>query len=119
MSHDAAAPRVARIWIGHTRPEDREEYVRYLEKSGMAEYRVTPGNLGAWLLVREVEGQAEFLTFSFWDSWESIRRFAGPDPELARYFPDDERYLLEFPETVQHFEVCLPSAERGQTEQGR
>jgi heme-degrading monooxygenase HmoA len=110
MNHDAEAPRVARIWIGHTRPEDREEYVRYLEKSGMAEYRATPGNLGAWLLVREVEGRAEFLTLSFWDSWESIRRFAGPDPERARYFPDDERYLLEFPETVRHFEVRLPAA---------
>ena len=96
---------LARIWIGHTRLEDRDEYVRYLEESGMAAYRATPGNRGAFLLVRDLGDRAEFLTLSFWDGWDSIRAFAGDDPGTARYFPRDERFLLEFPKEVRHYEV--------------
>jgi hypothetical protein len=104
---------LARIWIGHTRLEDRAEYVRYLEKSGMAAYRAIPGNRGAFLLVRELENRAEFLTLSFWDGWDSIRTFAGEDPGRARYFPDDERFLLDFPKEVRHYEVCSGGAPEG------
>ena len=34
---------------------------------------------------------------------EAIKAFAGPDPERARYFAEDDRYLLTRPLTVSHY----------------
>jgi heme-degrading monooxygenase HmoA len=96
---------IARIWIGHTRREDRKAYERYIEETGIAGYRSTPGNQGAFLMVRDLPERTEFLTLSFWDSWASVQSFAGDDPERARYYPEDRRFLLSFPEKVRHFEV--------------
>jgi heme-degrading monooxygenase HmoA len=49
----------------------------------------------------------DVLTLSFWDSLESIARFAGEPIERARYYPQDENYLLDFPEAVEHFDVTF------------
>jgi heme-degrading monooxygenase HmoA len=57
-------------------------------------------------LFRRLDGdQAHFLTLSYWTSLEAIRAFAGADIALAKYYPEDRQYLLEFEVTVQHFEV--------------
>jgi len=37
--------------------------------------------------------------------------FAGPDPERARYYPEDKGFLLEFEPTVTHYEVYPPPAQ--------
>ena len=68
---------VARTWRGWTRREDADEYVAYIEDTGMRQYRETPGNRGAWILRRDEGDRTEFTTLSFWDSLESIRGFAG------------------------------------------
>jgi len=51
---------------------------------------------------------------SFWESLEVIKAFAGSDPERARYYPEDERFLLDFEPNVEHYEVLVDSfPERG------
>jgi heme-degrading monooxygenase HmoA len=95
---------IARIWHGETTAEKAEEYLDYLNRTGIPGYRATPGNRGAFVL-RRIEGErAHFLTLSLWDSLESIKEFAGEDYERARYYPEDEKFLLEFEPTVQHYE---------------
>ncbi len=42
---------------------------------------------------------------TLWESFESIRKFAGDDIEKARYYPDDKDYLLELEPHVTHYEV--------------
>ncbi len=64
---------VARTWRGWTRREDANEYVAYIEETGIRQYRETPGNQGAWILRRDEGDRTEFTTLSFWDSLESIR----------------------------------------------
>lgn len=96
---------IARVWVGHTRLEDRSAYERYLEETGMSGYRSAVGNRGAFLLVRDLDDHTEFVTLSFWDSWESIRAFAGSDPTRARYYEEDRRFLLSMPDTVDHYEI--------------
>jgi heme-degrading monooxygenase HmoA len=96
---------VARIWRGAVRAEDADEYVRYIEETGLREYRETAGNRGAWLL-RRVEGdRCEIVTLSFWDSIDAIRAFAGDDVERAVYYPEDERFLVEHDNRVTHWEL--------------
>jgi heme-degrading monooxygenase HmoA len=97
---------IARIWRGWVRTEDRAAYVEYIERTGLAEYRGTPGNQGAWMLARDLDdGRTEIVTLSFWASREAIRGFAGDDIEQAVYYPEDERYLVDRELTVTHFEV--------------
>ena len=96
---------IARMWHGRTKAGDAETYLKYLNESGMPDYRQTPGNRGAWVF-RRIEGDiAHFVTLSYWESREAIARFAGKDIEVARYYPEDKKYLLEFEPHVTHYEV--------------
>jgi len=96
---------IARTWRGWTRAEDADDYVAYLRETGMHEYRTTPGNRGAWILRRPQGDRVEFVTLSFWDSMDAVRAFAGDDPERAVFYPDDDRFLVERDETVDHYEL--------------
>lgn len=96
---------IARIWKGETRVEDVEAYTRYLEETGVRAYRATEGNRGVQLLVRRGPERAEFLLLTYWESWDAVRRFAGPDVDVPVYYPEDERYLLTFADRVEHYEV--------------
>ena len=49
------------------------------------------------------DGLTEIITVSRWDSFDSIRGFAGDDIEKAVYYPEDERFLVERDDTVRHF----------------
>jgi hypothetical protein len=42
---------------------------------------------------------------------EAIKRFAGPEPEKAFYYPEDDDYLLDRAPNVDHYEVV--AGERG------
>ncbi len=96
---------IARIWRGLTLASKADEYFEYLKKTGLKDYRAIPGNQGVDVLRRIKDGKAEFLLISFWDSFESIKKFAGDDYEKAQYYPEDKDYLLELEPTVNHFEV--------------
>lgn len=98
---------IARIWHGVTPASKADEYVEFLNKTGVKDYQATDGNLGVHVL-RRIEGdQAHFLTLTFWDSVESITKFSGDDYEKARYYPEDKDFLLEFEEKVAHYEVLF------------
>jgi len=97
---------IARIWRGHTRASDADEYMAFLQRSGLADYRATPGNEGVLTLRRVENGTAEFVLISFWRDFDAIRRFAGPDPEKAHYYPEDDRFLLGKEPRVTHYEVA-------------
>jgi heme-degrading monooxygenase HmoA len=96
---------IARIWRGAVRNEDAHEYVGYVRDTGIEHYRSTPGNVGAWILRRRVGDRTEIVTFSLWEDMDAVRAFAGDDPERAVYYPEDDRYLVERGETVEHYDV--------------
>ncbi|MCA1624052.1 MAG: antibiotic biosynthesis monooxygenase [Acidobacteria bacterium] len=96
---------IARIWHGMTKIEKADEYLDYLNKTGISDYRQTRGNLGAYILRRMENETAHFLTLSFWESLEAIKTFAGEDYEKARYYPQDKEFLLEFEPNVKHYEM--------------
>ncbi len=96
---------LARIWRGATRAADADGYVEYLRGTGLKEYRATDGNRGAWVMWRVVDDRAEFITLSFWESRDAIRRFAGDEIDRAVFYPEDDRFLVERELTVDHYEV--------------
>jgi heme-degrading monooxygenase HmoA len=96
---------IARIWRGAVRTEDAAQYIDYVRRTGIEHYRSTPGNLGAWILHRPTGDATEIVTFSLWESMDSVRSFAGDDPSRAVYYPEDDRFLIERGAIVEHYEV--------------
>ena len=96
---------IARTWRGAVRSEDGDTYAAYMQQTGVAGYEATPGNRGAWMLRRELDGLTEFVMFTLWDSIEAVKAFAGDDHEVAVFYPEDDRYLVERDLTATHYEV--------------
>jgi hypothetical protein len=96
---------IARVWRGATRAADAEEYARYIEESAMEPARKLPGNRGT-LVLRRIEGdRAEFQTMLLFESLDNVRAFAGDDVDVAVFFPEDDRYLVDRELIARHFEV--------------
>jgi heme-degrading monooxygenase HmoA len=100
---------IARTWRGVTRASDADRYADYVDATGMHAFAETPGNMGALLMRRpvDVNGSAgtEFLVISFWESMDAVKRFAGPEPSKAVFYPEDEAYLISRELSVDHFEI--------------
>ena len=96
---------IARIWRGAVAEADRDAYAEYMDATGVAGYTSTPGNRGVWMLRRDVDGKTEFLMFTLWDSMEAVGAFAGERPEVAVFYPEDDRFLVERDEFVSHYDV--------------
>jgi heme-degrading monooxygenase HmoA/uncharacterized damage-inducible protein DinB len=96
---------IARSWDGLTKAEQADAYVDYIRRTGVKDLAATAGNRGVYVLRRLEGDEARFRVLSLWDSMEGIRRFAGDEPERARYYPEDERFLKALDPQVAHFEV--------------
>jgi heme-degrading monooxygenase HmoA len=96
---------IARYWRGATKAQDHDAYLQYLHRTGVTDILKTEGNRGVHLLHRVTGDQAEFLFISLWDSFDSIRSFAGLRIETAVYYPEDRKYLLELTPEVIHYEL--------------
>ena len=98
---------IARTWTGTVAAEKAGAYYEYLQRTGLQDYQSTPGNLGV-LVQRRIEGaHAHFVLTTLWDSIDSIKRFAGDDYERARYYPEDDAFLVEKQVYVIHAEVLM------------
>jgi hypothetical protein len=92
---------IARVWRGATRAADAEAYAAYVERCLEGERA---------LVLQRVDGdRAEIQTIIFFESLDVVQAFAGDDIERARFYPEDDRYLLERDLTVTHYDVPVAS----------
>lgn len=96
---------IARIWHGRTPIAKSDRYLAFLKERAIPDYTSTEGNVKAYVLRRHEADVAHFITLTFWESIEAIRAFAGEGTERAKYYPEDQEFLLEFEPTVQHYEI--------------
>jgi heme-degrading monooxygenase HmoA len=96
---------IVRMWHGRVPSAKAAAYRRFLEQRAIPDYRSVPGNVSVHVLERRDGDVTHFVTLTFWDSMEAIRRFAGDDVAAAKYYPEDEDFLLEFEPIVTHYEV--------------
>jgi heme-degrading monooxygenase HmoA len=99
---------IGRAWHGRVPAEKADAYYTYLLRTGLSDYKATPGNRGVHVLRRTEGDVTHFLLLTFWDSLDAIKAFAGADYERARYYPEDDDYLLEREPLVAHYEVLAP-----------
>jgi heme-degrading monooxygenase HmoA len=103
---------IARTWRGTTSAEDADAYLDYLHRTGLKNYRATPGNLATFALLRRGDTRAEFLLVTLWESMDAIKAFSGPEPDRAVFYPEDDRFLIERGERVDHFDVVLAAVDQ-------
>ena len=95
---------IARIWHGKTKTGDAVKYREYVIATGIEELTSTGGNLGAQIWQQREGEITHIFVLSWWNSYESIKAFAGTDFDVARYYEEDKKYLLEMEPHVQHYE---------------
>ncbi|MCG8608283.1 antibiotic biosynthesis monooxygenase [bacterium] len=98
---------IARTWHGVVPKAKSEAYLKYLNETGVKDYRSTAGNRGVFVLRRDEDHETHYLFISLWDSLESIREFAGEDVEKACYYPKDQDFLLELEPKAPHYQVVV------------
>ena len=98
-------PPTVRLWEGSTRASEADRYLEYLRRTGLADYERAAGSRGV-IALRSVQGElADFLLLSVWDSEAAIRGFAGESIERARFYPEDDAFLVRRQEQVRHFQL--------------
>ena len=98
-----------RIWHGVTRRSVADEYERFLINQAVPDYKSVPG-LKKVIFSRRDEGDVtHFLLITIWESLEAMKRFAGDDPRKAKYYPEDDKYLIEKEEYVQIYKIFYES----------
>ncbi|MDQ2679519.1 MAG: hypothetical protein M3Y21_00625 [Candidatus Eremiobacteraeota bacterium] len=97
---------IARVWKGLVAAKDAGVYRDYLRDTGLAEYEASTGNMGAYALTSVHDEIAEIMTISLWESIDALKHFAGEeDYTVAKFYPEDERYLLAADPVATHYEV--------------
>jgi hypothetical protein len=87
-----------------------DEYLDLMRRIALPEYLATPGNRGAWCLYRTEADVTHFEMLTFWDDSDAVKRFAGDDFSMAKYYDFDSDYLLEKEAGVRHYEVSLQTS---------
>ena len=96
---------IVRMWHGRVPTLKAVAYREFLNLRAIPEYQSVPGNLSVHILERREGEVTHFITLTFWKDLRSIEGFAGADIEVAKYYPEDKDYLLEFEPKVVHYEV--------------
>ncbi|MEM7186266.1 MAG: antibiotic biosynthesis monooxygenase [Bacteroidota bacterium] len=96
---------IARVWKGKTNIEHLEAYTAFMKERAIPDYSGVEGFVKLVFLKRTDAKYAYFDLITFWENMEVIKGFAGSDYDKAKYYPEDQHYLIEFPEKVLHYEV--------------
>ena len=94
---------IARIWHGAVPAAKGTEYLEHMRRVALPDYKSTAGNRGAFCLHRLEDDLAHFDMLTFWDDLEAIKRFAGENYQMAKYYEFDRSYLIELEPHVRHY----------------
>ncbi|HEX8624822.1 MAG TPA: hypothetical protein VF782_07060 [Allosphingosinicella sp.] len=96
---------IARRWHGRVPEAKAEEYLGLMREVALPDYRSTAGNMGAWCLHRREGEIVHVEMFTLWEDEAAIRRFAGEEMDITKYYDFDSGFLLELESRVVHFDV--------------
>lgn len=92
-------PAIVRIWRGRTRRDRADEYEAYNFEAGIKP--LIGIAMGVQTLREDREHETEFMTISYWESFEAMSEFTGADPAQIHHLDRDAEFLIELPKRVQ------------------
>jgi len=93
------------MWHGRVDASKSDEYAEFMKQRAAPDYRSVDGLQKLLFLRKNEKDVAHFLLVTYWDSMESVKKFAGEQPEKAKYYPEDDQFLLEKEELSTLYEV--------------
>ncbi len=96
---------IVRMWHGRVDSSKSDEYAEFMKQRAAPDYRSVDGLQKLLFLRKNEKDVAHFLLVTYWDSMESVKKFAGEQPEKAKYYPEDDQFLLEKEELSALYEV--------------
>lgn len=96
---------IVRMWHGRVPTSKAPAYRAFLNERAIPDYRSVAGNRSVHILERHDGDITHFITLTFWETMDAIKHFAGENIEVAKYYPEDRDFLLEFEPHVVHYEV--------------
>ncbi|MGM0220138.1 hypothetical protein [Enterococcus sp. AZ126] len=85
---------ISRTWHGAVPMKHKAGFYEYELITGVEETKNTRGNLNTFLKVVDQGEYCHFFLCSIWEDIESMKCFAGDNPEIAVTYPEDEKYEL-------------------------
>jgi len=96
---------ITRIWHGTVKKRDADKYRKHVINTGIRDYLKIKGNVEAQILQNSDDEVSHIFTVTQWDNIEAVKKFAGKNYAKAKYYPEDEKYLLELEPDVRHYET--------------
>jgi heme-degrading monooxygenase HmoA len=100
---------IARSWSAEATPERAEEYIRHFREKVLPVVASIEGHRGAYVLKRPLGDGVEIVIITLWESMDSVRKFAGDDPDVAVVTRQARAILTRFDEQVAHYDVAFRS----------
>lgn len=98
---------ITRVWHGWTLPGNADAYEALLRSEVLPGIHRVKGFTGARLLRRDFGEFVEFVTLTYFGSWEAVRSFAGEDYEQAVVPPEARKLLDHFDERAVHYDTVF------------
>ena len=86
---------IMRLWHGTVPIDKADAYEKFMISRAAPDYGSVDGLLKLYFQRRDENTIAHFLLVTIWDSLESVKKFAGEHLEKAKYYPEDDAFLLE------------------------
>ncbi len=96
---------IVRMWHGRVDSSKSDEYAEFMKQRAAPDYSSVDGLQKLLFLRKNEKDVAHFLLVTYWNSMESVKKFAGEQPEKAKYYPEDDQFLLEKEELSALYEV--------------
>ena len=96
---------IVRMWHGRVDASRSDEYAEFMKQRAAPDYSSVDGLQKLLFLRTDEKDVTRFLLVTYWDSMESVKKFAGEEPEKAKYYPEDDQFLLEKEELSALYEV--------------
>ena len=96
---------IMRLWHGEVAIENADAYEKFMIERAAPDYSSIDGLLNLSFQRKNEQTKSHFLLVTIWDSMESIEKFAGAEPELAKYYPEDDHFLLAKEKYTSMYEV--------------
>ncbi len=103
---------ILRTWHGRTSIEDAAAYELFMRTRAAPDYGSVPGLVRAIFTRRDEGNEAHFLLLTLWTDMEAVKTFTGADPARAKYYPEDDLYLLEKESHSLNHEIFYDSEDR-------